>query len=317
MKPLAIYDLFSIANWSFEEGVVGNANVPSWQMTSGSSYSNATDSVAQSAGDGLPSTKSARLSVTASNGRAVIRQRFSLANLPSFMFTDTPDADTPRLAVGAMFRPSDALAAINGVALLRLYSSVGSSSLPGSGAEITSGFEQSRVEHGSGAWSLRVTSTTLPTAAVWVDLELCYDPARGGYSAVSKVWWDRVFLGRLLDLDRGFAKWEVVPDNGFEVAIGDGAVEAVRVRGVPTSKVKCGFANVYDGSPDAKRIAYFRRWMAAGAGRLALWRDRTLFTNEEDHYQALIPSPSFTATLEKGVARRSYEWEFTAYTEGL
>lgn len=306
--PLMLFGLAPIVNSSFEADA-GGAAPSGWEIASSVNGVNSVSSTEfHSAGAGIPSARSLKQNVTAgtAGNKAVARQRFAPTDLLALLkLTGT------ELAAAAMFNPATQDAHTNATLTLEQYS--GGSATPGSGALVAPPFTRS-FEAGAFPWILKVTAITIDPATVWVDLVLRYDLV-AGYAAGNDVWWDRVFLGGLLDLHKGFRKVDPVLMAGYSANEGDGSLEIVRTRR-PRTELGLQLGNIADGCEDDLQIKAFMRWMHGSApGPLALWVDREQHTNVGRHFQLCYQDPKFKIDLPSGFLRANYDFDLVAPSE--
>ncbi len=306
--PLILFGLAPLVNSSFESDAGGAA--PSGWDTAASVNGISLVSSAEfhSAGDGLPSARGLRQNTSSgtAGNKAIARQRVALPELLPII----REAGT-EIALAAMFKPTDQRAADNATLVLEQYS--GGTSAPGSGALLPPPFSRS-FSCGEGNWVLRLAAAAPDPAAAWLDVVLRYD-LTAGYNAASDAFWDRVFLGGLVDLHKGFRKIDPEPTAGYAANEGDGAVEIVRTRR-PMTKLDLQLANIAHGCEDDLQLKALRRWLAGPLpGTLALWVDREQHTNAGMHYQRVYQDPKLKIEIPPGFLRTHYGFELTAPSE--
>jgi len=171
---------------------------------------------------------------------------------------------------------------------------------------------------------MRVTAQKIHASAAYLDVALVYDIATGAYDANAHAWWDRVLVGVLIDLHKGFRAFDIDVDAGYEANAGMGVAEIVKIA-VPQSRIDIDFVNAFEdlgegGTTDAARsslqLEQFSRWLAGpDASLLALWGDRNQLTNARRHFQMAYQDPSFSIEYPPGMARRNYSFRFIAPSE--
>ena len=148
-KPLILYHLVDLVNPSFED-----AALTGWDLSASVSGVNAVDAtVAQSAGDGIPSLQSLRQNVagSGSGNKAIARQRIAITKLPGFVKEGIVE-----VAAVASLKVARGVAGRNAILRVLPYDSSGSAT-PGSGALLAPP-EEHRFECGGPDWTLRVAS---------------------------------------------------------------------------------------------------------------------------------------------------------------
>ncbi len=306
--PLILYGLVDLVNPSFE--TVGA--IDGWDVVASvSGVNSVSTTVYQSAGDGIPSLQSLRQNVAGSavGNKAICRQRVAIASLPAYVKEGVVE-----VAAVASLKVARGIAARNAVLRLVQYDSSGSAA-PGSGVVLASPKER-RFECGGPDWSLRVSAQIIHANAAYLDVELVYDIGLGGYDAAADAWWDRVFLGVLIDMHKGFRTFEIDVETGYEANVGNGVAEIVHMI-QPSSRIDIDVVNLIEGvQDDAVQFEQFSRWLASpDAGFLALWGDRDQLTNARRHFQQVYQDPSFSLKYPPGLARRNYSFRFIAPAE--
>lgn len=312
-RPMLLYGLLPLVNGSFEDDAASPAG---WTASGTGAVHTIVSDPVQSAGDGIPSARALRQTVvdgTAGN-KAVLTQRLDLAGWPAWLRTGAAGPDAPELAAVAMLHGTDAPAQRMARLRLRQYGDPGATTTPGSGTEITTAHAR-RAEHGEDLWVMRLAATTVDSAAIFVDVELSFDPAGETYNGESAATWDRVFVGGLVDLARGFRKFDLSTDPGFEVNEGNGTVEFVKVR-KPRTEITAELTSVAEGSAEDLALKRMVRWLAGSTpGPLVLWQDRNLHTNETRHFQRVVWADKIGPKYPPGVVRRNYALKLVAPSE--
>lgn len=320
MRPLLVYYLRPITNWSFETAHTANTNPPGWDITgsvNGDLESQGT--LFHSAGDGTPSLMALRQNVTGATAgnKSLCRQRISVASIPDWMRTGSTDPNNTGLefAVAAMFFGATELARQNAYITFKQFD--GGTATVGTGTELTParlrGFECS-----SGAgWSLMVFAAPLRIGADYVDLEIGYDISRSGntYSADANAYWDRCFFGALADLERGFRRFDITGDPGYEINRGNGRLEIVKAESRST-EIEIEIRDVFEGSKDDAAYSSLWRHLAGDEpALLAIWQDRSLFTNATRHFQFCAVNPKQSVKYPAGVTRKDLTLKLIAAAE--
>lgn len=307
--PLILYGLAEIGNWSFELDVDGTDPPSSWTDLGTSGIQEVDDAYFHSAGDGIPSAQSLKQNVLADVGgnKAVTAQRFAIADLLTIARENEIE-----IAAAACLRPESQVGLENAVIRLKQYD--GTSDTPGVGSLQTAPLERMFFAGGP-VWYLAVAAAKIAAATTRVDLELVYDIARAGYDASGSIWWDRVFLGGLVDFPKRFrGGFSSRLDSGQRANEGDGETELVRVRG-PRTQVDADMQNVLDSSDLGRQLKAFNRWIGKGLGFCALWRDRENSTNADEHYQRAHVDRRYRVIMPAGPTRRNYDFRFIASQE--
>jgi len=303
-NPLILYGLADLANPSFED-----AGTPTgWDITASVAGINTVDAaVYQFPGDGIPSVKSLKQNVsggTAGN-KAVARQRIAIADLPSFVLEGVVE-----VAAIASLKVARTVGGQNAILRIRQYDATGTAT-PGTGALVAAPAER-RFQCAGPEWFLRVTAQRIHASAAYVDLELVYDIALGAYDATADIWWDRAFLGVLVDMPKGFRSFDIDIDSGFNTNEGNGVAEIVRTAKARTS-IDIEIRNLPE---NADHLAAFSRWLASeDVGFLALWADRDKLTNAERHFAMMYQDPSMSIEYPPGFPRRHYTLNLIAPSE--
>lgn len=312
-RPLILYGLAPLLNASFEDDADGVDPPTGWGDASVNGQNAVSETYFQSAGSGIPSSKSVRQNVddgTAGN-KAILTQRTAIPNLLEVLV-----AEGAEIAAVASIRPESQVGLENAFLRLRPYDSTGTSTV-GSGSELTL-LSSRRFLSAGPEWFLEVSAAKLPSGTSWVDLELQYDIARpGGYSATGSVWWDRVFLGGLVDLNRGFhGRITAELEPGVNANEGDGVFELVRTRR-PKTRLDVALENVLNLSDDDAAMRAFVRWLGSGVGKIAVWRSRDDLTNWGRHFQSCKLDRKLRIRNPEGLLRDDYNLRFLALSEGL
>jgi len=307
-RPILLYGLAPLVNASFESDAGGTA--PSGWDTSQSvnASQQVVADVFHSAGPGIPSARAMRQHVvdgTAGN-KAVALQRFQLADVLAVL-----KAEGGELAAGAAFRPGLSEAMANGILKLAQYQ--GGTATIGSGTLLTPPASRSWVTAGPG-WFLKWTAQEVHASCDWLELSLRYELVEPFVSGAF-AWWDRVFCGGLVELQKRFRQWRPRTDPGLAINQGDGVAEIVRVRQV-RSDVDVRLVNLLHGSDDELAVRRFVRWLETGTGFLAMWADSDDLTNAGRHYQRLAHVDDLRIDFPPGVLRRDYDFRFVAPAEG-
>lgn len=317
-KPLLIYGLQSLANASFEADAAGVEPPTGWDASAGVNGRNqVSTSAAHSAGDGLPSANGLLQNTTSgtTGNKAVLRQRIDVQTLPSWVKTVDGALPTVEMVVAAVFRPVGPKADANAFLDVEQYSG-SATTTPGSGTLYATPIVR-RMAFGGPDWSLRLFAFGLYDQAKYVDVRLVYDIARAGFDAGANAHWDRVQLGFLCDLDRGFREFALKSDSGCEANEGNGSFELVKVR-KPRTQIDIDIVNVMDGSGDDLQLRNLVRWLDGDApGALALWQDRDEITNAGRHFQRCYRDPSLEVRYPPGLTRRNYSLRLVAPSEGV
>jgi hypothetical protein len=306
--PMILYGLVDLVNASFED-----AGTPTgWDTAASVDGINAIDAaVVQSAGDGLPSTQSLKQNVAsgAAGAKAITRQRIAIGRLPGFVKEGIVE-----VGVVASLKVARGVAARNAVLSLAQYDATGTSA-PGSGALLAPPQER-RFECGGPDWSLRVAAHRIHASTAYIDVAMTYDIALGAYDATADAWWDRVMLGVLIDMHKGFRTFDIDVDAGYDANQGNGFAEIVRTS-KPSSKIDVDISNLIEGvQSDATQFEQFARWLGSPeAGFLAIWGDRDQLTNARRHFQMAYQDPSYSIEYPPGLARRNYSFRFHAPSE--
>lgn len=313
--PLILYGLRPLANASFEDDATGPAG---WTAAGAGAGHLVVASPVHSAGDGIPSVLALQQGVSSATtgNRAVLTQRVSAAAIPSWMRVASGAASplTPEIGATAMLNASDGGAARFASLRLRQYS--GGDATPASGAEITPAASR-RAEYAlpAAAWRMRFAAIALAPAADWIDVELSFDPAAGGWRSSSVAVWDRVFLGCVADLRRGFTKWDLETDGGVVLNQGNGVAELVKVCR-PTTTITAELGAVFADSPDDAALKRMIRWSnGSDPGYMAVWLDRERHLNEDQHYQRVAWADKRSPSYQPGVLRRTYALTLVAPVE--
>ena len=311
-RPLILYGLRTIDDWSFEEDAAGTMSLTYWEAAA-SVNGDVEVSSAQyhSAGDGLPSAQSLRQNVVDDTAGNIsrIRQRLDISDLPSWAQDGVSE-----LAIVAMKRSADQQAARMGYLDLRFYQSDGSAT-EGTGTETTPSSKRRFVTRGDD-WRLAVCAAAIPSDAAYVDIELVFDPSRATWAGGSHVWWDRVFCGLLADLERGFSEFDLDPDPGYRINPTGGEVEVVKLFPART-EIDLEISNVLEGTDEDDRLKRLMRWLyGSSPGQLAFWQDRDKHTNAERHFQRVVVDPRVQIEYPPGITRRQYELRLLAPREG-
>lgn len=319
MKPLLLYSLQTISNHSFESSHAANTDPPGWSISgsvNGDQESQASN--LHSAGDGIPSLRALRQNVvngTAGN-KALCRQRLAVPAIPAWMRTGAADPLNEGLewALAVMFFGASEAARRNAYARFKQFD--GGTVTIGSGTEVAPARARA-FECGIGTgWTLQVYAANLRTEADWVDLELGFDLVRGGsYDAGANAFWDRCFFGALADLERGFRRFDVTADPGFEINRGNGRVEVVKTEQA-SSEIEIEVRDLIEGSPDERAWTRLWRHLAGNdPGYLAVWQDRGLHTNAERHFQRCTVNPKATVKYPTGLTRKDHQLRLIAPAE--
>ncbi len=308
--PLLLYGLAEIGNPAFEDDA-DLAAPTTWDTSLGTNGVNeVVVAEFQSAGDGMPSTRSLRQNTTDGTGgnKAIAAQRFSIPDL-----LDISRENDVELAIAASLK-AESQAGFNN-ATIRFKQYDGTSDTPGDGSLQAAPSERVMVAGGP-VWHLFVGAAKIAPATTRVDVELVYDIARDVFDAGGSVWWDRVAAGGLVDFDKRFrGGFSSRLQAGVFANEGDGETELVRTRG-PRTTVDLDVRNVMQGSRLAADLRAFNRWLGRGVGFVSLWRDRDLLTNADEHYQKAHVDPRFRVRLPAGPTRRDYDLRFVASQEG-
>jgi len=310
-KPLIVYGLEPILNPSFEDDEDLDAPT-SWVTTASvSGINEVSATVFQSAGRGLPSARSLRQNTqdgTAGN-KAIARQRFAADELVSILVEHEQE-----LAIAAPIQPLRQEGLANASLRLRFFDSTGSST-PATGGELTSALEREFVAGGP-IWFLMVGAARVPAGTAWVDVDLEYDIATAGFLADASVYWDRIMVGGLVDLDKGFRGGMTVNlEPGTRTNEGDGTAETLRIRG-PRSRISLALANLVEDSRLWSQMIAFDAWLSTGVGFSAIWGDRDALTNAKRHYQRVVPDRRLRVGFPAGLLRRNYDLRLIAPNEG-
>lgn len=314
--PLILYGLLPVANPSFDADPTGPAG---WTASGSGAGHLVVSSPVHSAGDGIPSVLALQqcVSSAATGNRAVLTQRVSAAGIPSWMRVASGAASplTPEIGATAMLNASDGAAARCAALGLRQY--VGGDATPGSGTEIVPAASR-RVEYGlpGATWRMRLSAFALAPTAEWLDVELSFDPSCGGWRSSSLAVWDRVFVGFVLDLRRGFTKWDLETDAGIVLNQGNGTSEIVKL-GRAFTTITAELGPLFAGTPDDASFKRFVRWNNGSApGYMAVWLDRERHTNEDQHFQRAVWTDKRTPSYPPGILRRTYSLTLVAPQEG-
>ena len=306
---MLLYGLAKIGNPAFEDDA-DMAAPTTWDITASvNGVNEVSTSEFQSAGDGIPSTRSLRQNVTADAGGniAIARQRFSIPDLLAIARENDVE-----LAIAASLK-AEAQEGFNN-ALLRFRQYDGTSDTPGEGSLQAAPSERLFTAAGP-VWHLFIGAAKIAAGTTRIDVELVYDIARDGFNAGGSVWWDRVVAGGLVDFDKRFrGGFSSRLEAGVGVNEGDGETELVRTRG-PRTRVDCRVANIMQGSRLALELRAFNRWLGRGVGFCSLWRDRDLLTNADEHYQKTYVDRRFRVRMPSGPTRRDYDFRFIASQE--
>jgi len=310
-KPLILYGLLPIANNSLE--VDGELAAPSsWDTSLSANGANeVTAGEAQSAGDGIPSLKSLRQSVSnVASAKAIAAQRFAVADYP---LLDLVRDEGMELALAASLKPANQWAWEHADLRIRQYDATGTATV-GTGALLTAPSDR-RFDAAGPDWYLVVRAVELHADTAYIDVELRVDWA-STWIAASYAYWDRVLCGGLVDLQKGFRGGQShQQDSGFEVNHGDGVAEIVRLSG-PQTQIDADFRNVEPETPMDLQLKAFNRWVAHQQGFVALWGDRDYLTNRDRHFQRCYHDPKFKVDYPEGYVRRDYRFRFVAPSEG-
>lgn len=309
-KPLILYGLTDLVNNSFEDTGAGLAG---WS-TAGS-VNGVQSSLANGhfIGDGIPSLRHLyqnTLSGTAGN-KSKVSQRFTPKNLPLIL-----DAGLELAAVASFLAPKP-LTLRNGTMTLTAWGNPGyNAAVPGSGTQYSHVSERSFMSGGP-RWLLRCFACVPSSSVLGFDVTFTYDPSIAGYDPDGGAFWDRVLVGTLLDMDKGFRSIAYTVDGGHAVNEGGGAVEVVSLR-QPSTQVDIELSNVYDDAELGEAFFQFTRWFASPyVGLLALWQDRDKLTNAERHFERLAHDPKLSIKYPEGWPRRNLSLRFIAATESV
>jgi hypothetical protein len=306
--PLMIYGLAPIVNPSFETDADGVAPT-GWDLSASINGISETDTAQfHSPGMSRASAKSLLQNITdgTAGNKASAIQRFSLDSL-----RDLLKLDEGRICIVAMMRPSDDNARLSANLEVRQYS--GGTSTPGSGTPLTPVESKFTIYPGNDNWFLAYYDAVVHTDVEWFDVALEYDLVV--YNATSDLWWDRVFMGGVADLNRGVGNLSVKADAGYKTNIGDGVSESIRLSS-PSSMLTFSMRDIIQGTANARELQRFERWLAYGSlTDVAFWLNREGHTNTEYHFEALRHDPSLRIKVPPGISRRTYEWKFNAYRE--
>ncbi len=311
-KPLILFGLAGLANPSFEADSAGTAPPTGWADASTGGLNQVVADHAHETGDGIASAQSLRQNVADGTAGNVsrLRQRIDVSAVPSWLRGDR----APRYALLVMRRCANDVASRNALPRVRQFGGAGATSTPGTGTEYSA---TARRIHfwGGGEWSLGICSVELGFGVTHLDLELVYDPARAGYTAAADVWWDRAMAGHLVDLSRGFRKFDLKVDSGYRANEGLGVSEIVQVAG-PRTEIRADLRNLLADTPDELQARALARWLCSTPGHVALWQDRELHTNEERHFERCYVDPKRDTKYPAGITRRRLSLKLIAPAEG-
>ena len=309
-KPMLIYGLASIVNPSFED----DSTPTGWDTSlSVNGDSSVTATEFHSPGSSNPSIQSLRLNVaTAStSNKAIVRQRFQLTDLFSVL-----NRHEGFLVAASMVKFSNSLSKKS--SSIRLYQYSGGTATIGSGTPLASAMEQESY-YGTDDWVLGVFKAQIHADVEWVEVSVEYALAdTADYGVTNYTYWDRVFLGGLIDFPpgKGVNKWNYSPVMGYKVNEGDGEYEIVKIRRART-KFEMRVEKVLAGTDIDRDLKAFQEHLASGSpGSLAVWGNRSQHDHAGRHYSSVYVDPTTPSyQYPPGVERRDYKYKFIAPME--
>jgi len=311
-KPLILYGQPNLLNHSFEVDA-DEADPSSWDITSSvNGLNDVDDAQFHSAGIAAPSVQSLRqnVSIAGAGNKAVAAQRIQADDLLAIL-----KAGNLEFGVTAMVRLGTPGVDNNVYLDLKQYD--GSNLTVGEGTEKTAPTSRSFIVGLGPEWLMYVTAQTIHADTDRMEVHLRYETDTvNDYDASGHVWWDRVFMGGLVDFHKGLNRYKSTGNTGYNVNQGDGVAEIVKVN-KSSSDLDIDITNVVENSVLDYHLKGFQKLIGSDTpGQCAFWADRDLFTNGERHYQFLIPDPK-TPKIEypPGFNRRNYKYKFLAYTE--
>jgi hypothetical protein len=312
-KPLVLYGQPNLLNHSFESDA-DEAAPSDWDIAS---YSNNGENKVDtaffhSAGVGYPSTRSLRQNINGANVTysAVATQRIQADDLLTIL-----KARDLEFGAAAMVRYGKPVAEKN--ASIELLQYQGTTLTIAEGTLKTPPSTRKFITGKGPEWLMYVVGQKLHADTNRIEIRLRYDIAVvGDYDADADVWWDRVFMGGLIDFSKGLADYDTTGMTGYVVNQGDGVAELVKVY-TSSADISIAINNIVEDSDLDNQIKGLQQLTGSDTpGKTALWVDRDKFTNGERHYQFLIADPK-TPKIDypKGFNRRNYKYKFLAYTE--
>lgn len=301
-RPVIIYGVEELDNHSFEDDSPATDPPTDWDDSPSVNGINAVDAGHYiSPGIGFPSVQSLRQNVTSSGGgnKAVLRQRVAAADAVGFL----QQYGSGEIAAVAHLKPVDATASGNASIAIEQYS--GGTATPGSGS-LESSTARTITAVGDGTWELRAAVDDIDSATDWIDVLLKYE--LGSYGASSHAYWDRVYVGALLDMaDKGFRTIADRIKPGIAINEGDKVVEVVRYTATRTEldlEVRNVLLNQGTIDADLKR---FMQWHETEfVGRVVIWVDRDRYHNSDHHFVNAYPDDRIRVRMPPGVERRRY-----------
>jgi hypothetical protein len=311
-KPLLIYSLGNLLNWSFEDDA-DEADPSNWDITdSNNGLNDVDDAEFHSAGQGLPSVQSPRQNVSSGvvGYKAIAAQRVQMDSLLQIL-KDTGQ----EIAVAVMVKYGDPNAQHNTYLDLKQYQ--GTNLTVGEGTEKSAPTLRSFVLGEGPEWLMAVTAATLHDDTNRIEVHLRYEiDDVTYYGASSHSWWDRAFVGGLLDFHKGMKTFSLKPEAGYVTNVGDGVAEIVKLTSSMT-EMSMALNNILEGGPYDLGVKALLRTLASNEpGMVALWGDRDRFLNGQRHFQRVIlKNDTPRITYPEGVTRRSYKFSAMAFSE--
>lgn len=311
-KPLILYGLAPLLNSSFEDGDTGG--VPdNWTDVAPVNEDHAiSTALFHSAGTGLPSIQSYRQNVdndTVGN-KTIIAQRVQIDDL----ITTVRDAGQ-EIAITVMLRASLVRVLNNVYVDMKQYD--GSNLVIAEGTIKTAPASRTFITGLGPDWFMRVTAETLHADTNRIEVHIRYELSDSAdYGSSAYAYWDRVFIGGLVDFTKGVVDLTVRGTTGYDANVGDGVAEMVRLH-KPSTLLQMNVNNVIlDSSLDSQLKSCMRMLSTDTPPEMALWIDRDRFTNSENHFQRWILDPRTPRiSYPPGFSRRMYQLKGQAYTE--
>lgn len=309
-RPLILYGVEELENHSFEDDSPATDPPTGWDDSLSVNGENAVSAAqAVSPGLGFPSVQSVQQNVTGAGGgnKAVLRQRSSADDARLFLQA----FGSGEIAAAALLKGANATALSNASIEIEQYS--GGTSTPGSGS-LQSASSRAITSSSSDGWELRVAVEEIDPDTDYVDVLLQYE--LGSYDAAADAFWDRVYLGALVDFTKGIRNISDRVSGGFAVNHGNKVVEVVKI-GAARTRIDVNIEKVLLGmtqtDADLKR---FDQWLGSDyVGRLVFWLDRDRSTNAAQHFVNVYPDPGFRVRMPPGVEMRRYQFRLEANGE--
>ena len=310
-KPIILYGLANLLNSSFEESTTSPP--ANWSTIFSVNQLQSLSTVEfHSAGIGIPSIHSHQQNVnndTAGNV-SFLSQRVQVDDLINIVRTNDQE-----IAVAAMVKLVEPGSASNVSLIINQFTDT--TLTVGAGTSRTPPSERSFISGDGPEWLLYVTAQKLHADTNRLDIVLSYSIATSAdYSAGANVFWDRVFVGGLVDFTKGIAEFTVTGQGGFSANIGDGVAELVRLH-KPSTDLSILINNIVENTSLDLQLKSMMQMMGSDTPpEFAFWLNRHKHTNGERHYQRVIlDSKTPRIQYPAGFIRRMYSLKGTAYSE--